>query len=476
MRNTCLIFLKAAVAVSMLLLLTFASVSCGKVLAEVDEELPEITPLPQPEIPEEPADEYDEEAILNHVKSDFSWWEELRPRKRQELSFERGTMCVKLCSDSKYIYGYVAVDTTKVLSRTGKNSPEYLNYLGIWLDTDDVHEGQGGGWFMSASPKGYDRLLRGKCSETADPLDWKPGVYDVRSGGDSFGVTDEEAGGWRNTGVGTGKVEDDIFRYTFTIDRIRLGIGEKTEVHLGISFDAGGYLDYTVIPDRAGYLLKLGTTDEIEYDLDGTEEPKSLDINDMLKDFSFWEGVGEMDRGTDTQFERGTRCVKFSSDTDYLYGYVEVDATKVLDRSGVNRPEYLNHLGIWLDTDDVHEGQGGGWALSQSPKGYDILLYGSCAVNAVPKAWIVEVRDVSAKADSFGKPYPDAAGWENYAAGEGKADGDLFLYTFVLDRKTLGIDVLDEVNLALTFNQNNAAYNDFMVVPARCGFNVPLAR
>lgn len=152
MRNTCLILLRAALAVSMPLLFTFASVSCGKVLMETEEELPEITPLPQPEIPEDPVDEYDEEEILNHVKSDFSWWEELRPRKRQELSFERGTMCVKLCSDSEYIYGYVEIDTTKILSRTGKNSPEYLNHLGIWLDADDVHEGQGGGWALSRSP------------------------------------------------------------------------------------------------------------------------------------------------------------------------------------------------------------------------------------------------------------------------------------------------------------------------------------
>ena len=269
-----IILKKAAAAILMPLMLSFASVSCEKISIEVDGELPEISPLPQPDIPEDPVEEYDEEAILDHVKSDFAWWETLRPRKRQELSFERGTKCVKLCSDSKYIYGYVEIDTTKVLSRTGKKSPEYLNCLGIWLDTDDVHEGQGGGWFMSASPKGYDRLLRGKCSVEADPVDWKPSVYDVRNAGDSFGGTDEEAAGWKNTGVGTGKVEDNIFRYTFTIDRVRLGIEDRTEVHLGISFDAGGYSDYAAIPDRAGYLLKLGNTDEIEYDPDGTSESR----------------------------------------------------------------------------------------------------------------------------------------------------------------------------------------------------------
>lgn len=250
--------------------LFFAFCGCSGPEPVLPEELPEIIPLPQPELPDEPEDKYDENEILNHVKSDFGWWDGVSPRKRQELSFERGTRCVKLCSDSRYIYGYVEIDTTKVLSRTGSKSPEYLNCLGVWLDTDDVSTGQGGGWFMSASPKGYDRLVRGKCSSEADPVGWKPFVYDVSSAGDSFGITDEAAASWKNPGVGTGKVEDNIFRYTFTIDRQRFGITERPEVHIGISFDAGAYNDYTVIPDRAGFLLRLGDSDEIEYDESGT--------------------------------------------------------------------------------------------------------------------------------------------------------------------------------------------------------------
>lgn len=274
----------AVMALVLSMLLSLVVAGCDEIAIDGDRELPVITPLPQPEIPEDPVDNYDENEILGHIKSDFSWWETLLPRKRQELSFERGTICVKLCSDSKYIYGYVEIDTSMVVSRTGRKSPEYLNYLGVWLDTDDVRQGQGGGWFMSASPKGYDRLLRGKCSAEAEPFDWKPAVYDVRNGGDSFGETDEEAGGWKNTGTGTGVLEGNIFRYTFTIDRVRIGIAGKTDIHLGISFDLGGYTDHTVIPDRAGYLLRLGMTDEMEYDPDGTEKPGPADISEMLKD------------------------------------------------------------------------------------------------------------------------------------------------------------------------------------------------
>ncbi|MCM1176250.1 MAG: hypothetical protein NC308_05565 [Clostridium sp.] len=489
MRKKSISVTRAIAAFSMPFFLCLGIAGCeDATILEDETEPPLVNPLPQPEIPDDPVDEYDETEILNHVKSDFSWWEDVRPRKRQELSFERGTRCVKLCSDSRYIYGYVEIDTSKVLSRTGKKSPEYLNTLGVWLDTDDVHAGQGGGWFMSASSKGFDRLLRGRCSDCAEPQDWKPSVYDVSMGGDTFGQTDPVAGGWINAGTGMGMLEDNIFRYTFTVDRVRLGIDDMDEVCLGISFDSGGYTDYTVIPDRTGFMLRLGNGDEIEYDIDGTEEPAPdpvpdpepdpdpdpVDIGTLLKtDLEFWKGIDEADRGTDTQFERGTKCVKFNSDSEYLYGYVEVDLTKIFEKGTENtRPDYLNHLGIWLDTDGIHEGQGGGWALSKSPKGYDVLIYGRCSDNGTPQRWTPEVHDVSKPGDSFRTAVE--TGWENYAAGDGQVADDLFFYTFVIDRKCLGDT--GEAIIGITFNFQYNAYNDHIVVPARCGFTVPLAK
>lgn len=474
-------FAKAFMACSIPFLLCCVATGCeDKILPpEPEEEEPSIiTPLPQPEIPDDPVIEYDEKEILNHIKSDFSWWDGLRARKRQEISFERGTKCVKLCSDSKYIYGYIEIDVDKVLSRTGVKSIEYLTNLAVWLDTDDQDSGQGGGWFLSSSPKGYDRMLRGKCSESAQPQDWQPTVYDVKTAGDSFGDIDEVAGAWRNAGTGKGVLEDNIFRYTFTVDRVRFEIEELESISLGISFDAGGYNDYTVIPDRSGFMLKLGNSEEIEYDLDGTEEPEPETIDGYLKtDWAFWTDIEAMDRGTDTQFERGTKCVKFASDAHRLYGYIEVDLTKVYERNTTtSRPEYLDFLGVWFDTDDIHTGQGGGWALSASPKSYDILLYGQCAESGAPKDWIPEVRNVAKNADNFGSKYAGAEEWEDFVAGKGEAIDDIFYYTFVIDRKCLGIDTLDEVALAITFNKLKDAYNDWMVVPARCGFTVPLSK
>ncbi len=478
-KNICIDLKKALAAFVVPFLLCPALAGCRDAVEFPDDELPAIEPLPQPEIPDDdPIQNYDEEEILNHVKSDFAWWDAVRPRKRQELSFERGTKFVKLCSDSKYIYGCIGIDRTKILSRNGVVSPDYINNLAVWLDTDDVREGQGGGWFMSATTKGFDMMLRGKCADSAVPVDWKPSLYDVHNGGDNFGETYEAGADWKNAGVGTGRLEGDIFMYTFTVDRVRLGIDAIDEIALGISFDQAGFMDYVVIPDRAGFNLRLSKTDEIEYDLEGTEEPAPETIDGCLKsDPAFWAGIEESGRGTDTQFERGTRCVKFSSDADYVYGYVEVDLDKVYERNTtVSRPEYLNFLGIWLDTDDIHEGQGGGWALSGSPKSYDILLYGQCASGGTPQAWTPEVRNVAKNADNFGSDHADAASYEDFAAGSGDVVDGIFCYTFVISRKSFGLEDMDELSLAITFNKNSKEYNDWMVVPARCGFTVPLGK
>ena len=226
---------------------------------------PLIIPVPQPELPPEEDDTVDEQEILKHLDDDFSWWSDIPQQERlgsaeNELQFERGTMTVKLHSDKDYIYGYVEIDTTKVLSRYGVWSPEYLNNLGVWIDADDVHSGQGGGWFFSSSSKPYDILLRGRISENAVPLQesWNPRVNDVTASGDSFGVSDPDRENWNNVGTGKAKIVDEtIFCCSFVIDRKRLGLENFTDIRIGISFDSGGYNDYAVIPYRTGFELSL---------------------------------------------------------------------------------------------------------------------------------------------------------------------------------------------------------------------------
>lgn len=208
-----------------------------------------ITPLPQPEIPDDPV-EYNETAILSHIKSDFSWWETLDTLECIPDKFARGSGKVRIDSDADYIYGYVQVITNARKQHTDMTS--ILNNLSVWIDRDDVHEGQGGGWFMYKY-KGMDLLLRGKCADNYIPQQWNPEVNDVSEVGDSFGVQIDSTAEWNNVGTGVGELVDTLFRYTFTIDRTRLNLKGLESIGLGISFDAGGYNDYAIIPSRYGF-------------------------------------------------------------------------------------------------------------------------------------------------------------------------------------------------------------------------------
>ena len=85
--------------------------SCEKAQPEEGEQpLPPITPLPQPELPEEVEDNYDETKILSHVQ-EFSFFDNLEALPHEETKFERGAKVTKFASDADYIYGYVEVNT-----------------------------------------------------------------------------------------------------------------------------------------------------------------------------------------------------------------------------------------------------------------------------------------------------------------------------------------------------------------------------
>lgn len=226
---------------------------CDKSKTEIEQPLPPITPLPQPELPEEVEDTYDESKILSNVK-EFSFFDNLDALPHQEVKFERGAKITKLTSDADYIYGYVEVNTADRDKWTERTN--ILNNLGVWLDTDDKREGQGGGWFL-CDYKGFNILLRGKCATAYEPSVWNPQASDVSAGGDNFGNTITSMEEWSNIGTGRGEFANDIFKYTFTIDRTRLKLREMEEIGIGITFDEGGMNDYAIIPDRAGFRLKL---------------------------------------------------------------------------------------------------------------------------------------------------------------------------------------------------------------------------
>lgn len=169
--------------------------------------------------------------------------------------------------------------------------------LAIGIDTDGIKEGQGPGWMFSN--KGYDVVLNGKASSytftdkkgwdyfewggcastitvdkvvtkykdfgekfpdyTITPSVWTPKVYDMTTKADNWGTTvlagtegvDDIA-----TGKGEWNSETKTFRYSFVLNREKLGIYGKDELEIGVS----SYFNYTRFvcnPSRAGFTIKL---------------------------------------------------------------------------------------------------------------------------------------------------------------------------------------------------------------------------
>lgn len=257
-----------------------------------------------------------------------------------------GSGNVKLYADTENIYGCFEVD----IPTLGAANVSRLSYLNVWLDTDDVHRGQGGGTLMN-NPDGYDLLLRGSAATDGRPHVWKPELRRL-SGGNNFGTADASVS---EAGTGEGQVLSKTFKYKFSISRAALGLEKATVVHLGISLDAGAYNTNVVIPSRAGYALELPTR----------------------KDFSHWDDVPALplnrnnEGGSDlSNPNAGTWCnfktlkMKIQGETVSLF--MEVPAGKI-----------RNYLQLWIDGDGIPSGQFGAdvWMI-HSGTGTETLLSG----------------------------------------------------------------------------------------------------
>ena len=478
-------------------LLTALSTGCDSTGTE-PEVLPPITPLPQPEMPDEPEDNYDETKILNYVK-ELSWWDsvEAMPMVSADRKFERGVRVVKLASDADYIYGYVEVNTIE--RDKWETNTSLLNNLGVWVDSDGVSEGQGGGWFLCYH-KGYETLLRGSCAVSYEPKAWSPTASDVKGGGDNFGTSITSMEEWRNIGVGSGKLEGDIFKYTFTIDRTRLGLKDKSEIWLGITFDAGGFNDFAIIPDRAGFQFNLVTGTGV-----GTDENKILN---HVRSFSDWDNV-TVTECPESQNNKASSIVKFDSDKDYIYGYFEVPNTDNLVLKEASDytfgPGFLRRLAIGLDIDGVETGQGIGWPVGNN---YEMVLYGDVSSYTIdfseasnpagwrnewsharilaanydpattkvpgykitPSRWNPEIRDCTSA--GWGTVRPGTEEWSNVATGTGDWTDWKFRYSYTIDRSRLGLSGLSEIKLGVMFHHTNV--DGYSVVPNAKGFTLKL--
>lgn len=231
------------------------------------------------------------------IKS-FDYWNNVSEPKYTKDEFDKGNSVVKFDSDASYVYGYFEVNTDKLIypdydPKTKINfirlHPGIIANLAIGIDTDGIKEGQGPGWMFSN--KGYDVVLRGSSSSykitdnkgwtTADwggvssypekdfgdkfpdytitPSVWTPKVYDMTTKADNWGTTvlagtegvDDIA-----TGKGEWNSETKTFRYSFVLNREKLGIYGKDELEIGVS----SYFNYTRFvcnPSRAGFTIKL---------------------------------------------------------------------------------------------------------------------------------------------------------------------------------------------------------------------------
>ena len=233
----------------------------------------------------------DEYKILKHVKS-LDYWDNIA----ETSSTNAKSSLVKFDSDADYIYGYFEVTNTDnlILNEGSMTSfdPGFVNNLVVAFDLDGVSSGQGIGWMFGY---GYDKMLSGSISSfsisyseddtangwisqwgfariSTDKFDaqttsrpsysinlgnaWNPIVTDCSKASYSVGEVIEETKDWKNVATGNGEWKENKFRYTFTIDRNRLGLKGLDSVKMGVMtyHSFGGY---SVVPNVSGFTIKL---------------------------------------------------------------------------------------------------------------------------------------------------------------------------------------------------------------------------
>lgn len=238
----------------------------------------------------------DQPGFISLLK-DFDYWTAVSEPAYTKDGYDKGKSVVKFDSDASYVYGYFEVNTDKLIysdyDNTNKVSfirlhPGIIANLAIGIDTDGIKTGQGPDMF---SNKGYDVVLRGSSSSykitdnkgwtTADwggvssypekdfgdkfpeytitPSVWTPKAYDMSTAAKNWGTTTlARTDGIDNLAIGKGdwNSTSKVFRYTFAIDREKLGIYGKDELEIGVAFNFN-YTGFVCIPSIAGFTIKL---------------------------------------------------------------------------------------------------------------------------------------------------------------------------------------------------------------------------
>lgn len=404
----------------------------------------------------------------------------------QRTKFKRGLNTLKISSDASYIYGYVEINTSEYAS-----SANALKNLALWIDADETHVGQGGGWYFAAR-KGFEKAVFGSISG-----DWNPDLYDQTKVGTALGtkITTKS-----KPGYGAGQYEGSVLKYSFVLDRRVIGVRNMSNIVLGISFFGTSWgNDYLINPDRGGYVLPLMNANV-------TVDEKA--IYKRFKSMEDWNSIEKIDfkRG---KYDKGNSVVKFDTDDRFVYGYVEVNTNDLVWKNWNSHiyfcPASIRNLVVALDTDGVSEGQGPSFF---DYKGYDVVLNGISAQTQVTdyKGW--EKSDWPGYGVNFGlneykDNYPEylvtpqnwspsaykmketASNWgsadlkleldDNTCLGKGEWDAatKVFKYSFIFDKRIIDNIDLNELSIGVAFYGNGNQDGAFFI-PSSTGFIIKL--
>ena len=233
------------------------------------------------------------------LPKDFDYWTALPEPTYTKDGNDKGKSVVKFDSDASCVYGYFEVNTDKLIYPEGgfiRLHPGILANLAIGIDIDGIKTGQGP---MIFSNKGYDVVLNGKASSytftdkkgwdyapwggcastitvdgvttkykdfgeklpdyTITPSVWVPKAYDMTTMAKNWGETvlaGTEGIGDIATGKGEWNGETKTFRYSFVLNREKLGIYGKNELEIGVAFNFN-YTGFVCIPSSTGFTIKL---------------------------------------------------------------------------------------------------------------------------------------------------------------------------------------------------------------------------
>lgn len=397
---------------------------------------------------------------------------------------------VKFVSDASYVYGY--------FEGTGSDVSRLRN-LGLWLDVDGNQKGeQGGGWLFTLY-KYYDKIARGSIG-TDGNMEWNPSLYESPKGSAWYG---SKVATPSRVAYGAGTYENSVFKYSVIIDRRVLGVRNNSSMVIGINFDDNKStgIDNFTNPDRGGYVVPLKNSDMVTID--------ETTILNHIKSVDMWSGI-PYTKITNPGNNRGDTKLKFDSDADYIYGYIEIPNTDNLCFKNSEYyefcPGFIKNLAIGFDLDGIENGQG---MCTTTGECWEIVLNGDMITynrplsdtdkangwsdrwghyifpassfdkettvrpnyTITPKVWNPQIT--VGKKNVIGEVLAGTEGWSNVAIGSGEWNDKTFKYSFTIDRVRLGLKGLSEVKLIVHMYEVNI-HDGYTNTPDAAGTTIKL--